>query len=1397
MCYALTAINILHAQIILDFEAGNLVNWEEVPANRWEISATGTITGTGSLHHAFDNAEGGRDAISTSLYPLRPDSGLTIWRFQVKHGYTPSGSNNWGVFLLADASASEMAPGGAINGYVLGVNYSGTDDIIKLWEITEGSANAIINTGINWQSSVGTGTPAGFQVSRTQSGEWQLETDTNGGFDNLISSGSAISGNHHTAKFFGVSFEYSSTQDQQLWLDDISIQGSFIPDETPPYIEKIEVLDSNQITIHFSENIDTIFATQPDNYLVNGSLQPEKIKIENMMAVSLTFATPFPEGDSSLLAIAAMADIHGNTANNLESKFLYFKIKKGDIIINEIMADPTPPVDLPEYEYVELYNNSPFAVNLRGWSITAGSTTKTIPAFLLLPDAYLVLTHESAVEEFEETTMGIFTSTSTLANSGTTITLATEDNEKIDAVSYSNTWYKDDTKSSGGWSLERIDPGNTCLEEENWVATSDISGGTPGRENAVKADLTDTEAPSLVYWNFENDSSLILKFSEAIAGNFIPDFFKPEPGLILSTIEPSGENKILLTFSESFTRDSRYSISISNLQDRCGNNINDTTLNLVFHVPQAGDLIINEIMADPDPSQGLPDGEYVEIYNRSAYPLPLRNWRFSSGATFKSFPDIIIPSGSYLIITHEEFIDLYADFGMTIGLFSSTSTLTNGGSLLTVFAPDSAIINQVNWDNEWYRNPEKAEGGWSLERIDPDNLCSGGENWTASETISGGTPGETNSVFARNLDSIAPTIVSAFATSYQEVLIRFSEAIPDTILLKKEFYQLNNETSFILDRLSDAQAVSLHFQDSLTGEILLTISGITDACGNLMKDTSLPLYFYPVQPYAVIISEIMANPSPSVLLPEVEYIEIFNHSTHPYQLKDWILTTGTAERTLPAAVLQPGEYSIVCNMSDAWYFDAKSVIGVEGFNTLPNSGTVLVLSNSEGKTIHAINYDESWYGNEFKMNGGWSLEMMDVQNPCGERENWMASEDERGGTPGEINSVNVPNADQTKPQLLRAGIINDSTVLIYFSEALDSATLISNTYSLDPAVDEEPIVKPVAPFFNQAELFYQHAFEPGTTYTLSVTGSIADCAGNRNEQIEEISFSLPENADTFDIIINEILFNPLPDGSDYVEIYNRSGKVIDLANMLIASFDEQTFSYSPSYYISDQSYLFTPGSFVVLSEKPEAVRLHYHVSDALEQNFIQLKNLPSFPDAAGRVALLTKTGKVIDDFAYDEDMHFQLLDVTEGISLERINPDWQTNLRNNWHSAAETAGFGTPGRVNSQFSENTPVHEESFALSPEIFSPDNDGTDDIASLSYNLSRQGFVANITVYDASGRVIHKIAQNYLLGTSGRLTWDGTRQEGTRCPPGIYLFYIEIFHPDGEVQKYKKSVVLSYRR
>ena len=67
--------------------------------------------------------------------------------------------------------------------------------------------------------------------------------------------------------------------------------------------------------------------------------------------------------------------------------------------------------------------------------------------------------------------------------------------------------------------------------------------------------------------------------------------------------------------------------------------------------------------------------------------------------------------------------------------------------MLELMNKDGVLISSVTYNDNWYKDPDKEDGGWSLEQINPSNICSGGDNWSASNNAKGGTPGTKNSVY--------------------------------------------------------------------------------------------------------------------------------------------------------------------------------------------------------------------------------------------------------------------------------------------------------------------------------------------------------------------------------------------------------------------------------------------------------------------------------------------------------------------------------------------------------------------------------------------------------------------------------------------------------------------------
>ena len=867
---------LIFSQVTEDFEHSSLDQWLQNENYRWDTSSIEPLSGKYSLHHIFDNSVSSHDQIILPHNQILLDSAITTWQFSLRHGYNPSSGNNWAVFLVSDGGVNEIISGGTINGYALGVNFTGSDDTLRLWKITEGDATDIATTTVNWQEDIGTGKAAAMEIIRSHAGHWTIKIDTSVNISDPEIIGTTLDNTYNTTSQLGIYYEYSSGQDRQLWIDDIFINGYFFTDTFPPSVDTFRIYPPDKIEIEFSE--------------------------------------PVLE--------AAAKDL------------MHYKLDQG-------------------------FNN---------------------------PDSL-------------------------------------------------------------------------------WM---------------------------------------------------------------------NGSDKICMRFTGGFNSGQEYTLSVSDIPDTKGNMLISESVHFLYFIAQSGDVVINEIMTDPEPSVLLPEVEYIELHNNTDYDLCLNDWSICVDDKVCSFPNAVLYANAYLILARPEDRTLFESYG--------------------------------------------------------------------------------------------------------------------------------------------------------------------------------------------------------------------------------------------------------------------KVADIENLPALINSNGLITIFNELHQPIHSINYSSDWYKTAYKSEGGWSLEMIDPENFCGDKMNWSESMDYKGGTPGEQNSVFASNPDVLNPFPERATLPGDSIVRVYFNESMDSISLLTKeSYLADHNIGVPIEIFPEGPFYKSVLLKFNKSFISGNIYTLTID-NVSDCSGNIADAGNTVRFARATAVDSLDIIINEILFNPIADGVDFIELYNRSDKTIDLKNFTLSSRDAYTGELKNVCAVIKENYLIFPGDYLLLTTNINNLEEQYILKS--KTNYIEPDKMPTFPDNEGTVVITDPQLNSIDELRYSESMQFALLNNVEGISLERINSEWPTNDPGNWHSAAEDAGYATPGYENSQqkLSEQT---SPEFVVEPEVFSPDNDGKDDILLIKYTLPDPGNVTNITVFDAKGLLVRHVARNAILGTSGVFTWDGLDENHRKASMGIYVVFIETFDLNGKTRKIKKNCVLAPSR
>jgi len=648
-------------------------------------------------------------------------------------------------------------------------------------------------------------------------------------------------------------------------------------------------------------------------------------------------------------------------------------------------------------------------------------------------------------------------------------------------------------------------------------------------------------------------------------------------------------------------------------------------------------------------------------------------------------------------------------------------------------------------------------------------------------------------------DTTPPSLISATAIDSNVVQIEFNEPM-DSVLAKSTLnYVLNSGIGnpVSISTNGNSAKYKLKFATSLpTGSYVLSVSNVTDKAGNVILNNNTASFDY-VKPYIgkandVIINEIFADPSPQIDLPSIEFIELWNTSDYPISLTKWTYSDGTTTYTFGDVSLQPHEISILCASTDVANFTSYGkVIGISPWPSLNNTGDQISLKNSYGTLINQVIYIDAWYKDEVKKQGGWSLELINPTALCSGIQNWSASNDPSGGTPGKQNSIYQANAVLDPLKLVTASMMDSVSLLIHYNQSVDStsAAAISH-YDLNNGVGQPVSAISIGPYFQDVVIKFGNPLTRGQNYTLTAN-QVTDCAGNLiNPPNNSTSFFLTEKLKTGDILINEVLFNPRVGGVDFVEIYNQSDHPLNLEDLLIATVTDKDSLISVKSIASTQE-LIPAKEYRVLTTNPDYIQVEYAVPHP--GRLYKMNAMPSFNDDAGVVVLIRSDSLRIDQLNYTEKMHFPLIKNPEGVSLERSSFSTPTNEPGNFRSAAASVGFATPGEQNSQYIADHAVNE-SISLESTTFSPDNDGFEDVMIMHYHFNQPGMVANLTVYTDNGVAVRKLIKNTTLSSSGSLVWDGLNDKNEKLPVGIYLIRLEVFDLSGKVKNYTKACVLA---
>lgn len=535
----------------------------------------------------------------------------------------------------------------------------------------------------------------------------------------------------------------------------------------------------------------------------------------------------------------------------------------------------------------------------------------------------------------------------------------------------------------------------------------------------------------------------------------------------------------------------------------------------------------------------------------------------------------------------------------------------------------------------------------------------------------------------------------------------------------------------------------------------------------------------------IIFNELMVNPNHNTKWVNVEYIELYNRTENDISLNNWELSNKNTKILLQDLKIKGKDYLLLIKESDSIYFENNTIpIGyLKNWPTLTNTGNTLKLNCSQGNLIDSVSYTDSWYTSTKDKQGGKSLERINPHYDCSLEPGWLTSIDSLGGTPGFINSV-------SHDSLLRNQLINSNFNYEDYQLELTFNNLLDNIQNdIEVSLKNQEINEEIKIIYqiqkNIIRFNIEQNLNPGEEYTMEIK-NLKFC--NTESLNFEYKIKLDAELKREDILISEILFNPYENSADFVEIYNNSNFDIDLSNVYIGNVDKEKKIANLKKISENQIYIFPKNFKVITSNKTNTIK-DYPAS--IEEDIIEISNLPSFPNKEGTVVIVHVNPKnqsmVLDSFSYQESMHHHFIKNYKGISLERVDFNKPANEKNNFISSSLRYNGATPGfkgiidysEIKDYLQINTRVFNITDPKEPLKF-------------SYHFNTNELVMHMVLIDYSGKIIHTFQNKTPINSAGELIINQQDLHNIKIRMGVYTFLIEVYNAHGWKKKYKKSIL-----
>ncbi|MEJ2102991.1 MAG: lamin tail domain-containing protein [Ignavibacteriaceae bacterium] len=872
--------------------------------------------------------------------------------------------------------------------------------------------------------------------------------------------------------------------------------------------------------------------------------------------------------------------------------------------------------------------------------------------------------------------------------------------------------------------------------QSNW-ANSLVADGTPGFQNSVTPVQNDLQMFSLTFQpvNPVQGDDVTISAKVKNIGTNTADIYTIEiynDANFDSTADP-GE----LIFSQQYTNllagDSIIANTVINsvvagdyqiiarvvfAQDE--NLLNNELIESFLVLPPGTNynaVVINEIMYHP--STGEP--EWVELYNRTDFPINLKKWRLYDASTSARITaaDIFIPAKSFIVLTADSSILNFYNVQSEIIKFSLPA-LNNTGDAVMIKDSLGTKVDSLYYLPVWGGNVD----GRSLERISVDEASTDSTNWGTSVNIFKATPGSINSLTQKDYDVAVSDILFNPEFPIEGDTVSISAKVKNPGLNAANFsLQLYEDTNIdsvpdlLIEQIQNlfiAQGDSGIFSFNFSIENIQSKRGfLVNAIFSPDQDTSNNKLYKTVEPgfpsQSIVVNEIMYSP----LGGEPEWIELFNRTNQQINLNGWsindVLTNPSYAFIEEDVFIQPNSYLVLSRNISIYDFHRfiPSQVYVLSIPSLNNDVDGVVIKDDRGLQIDSVLYYSEWGGTN-----GYSLERLSVNAGSNLSTNWGSSNDIEQSTPGRINSLTPKQFDLAVAGLNfnpRFPVEGDN---VFISASIkNNGSSAANNFSVEFYIDTDTnnvvdLLLSTESGLNLASgdsinISSSSPIQNITTKVLSAVRIVftedEDTLNNYFEKSVEPGF--PEKI----VLINEVMYNPATNEPEWIEIVNVSGTEINIKNWSVSD----VLTTPTKNFITNDDIILQPDEYAVIAKDTSFYSIYPEVTAK-----VLFTNFGSLGNTADGVVIYDFRDGIIDSLFYRSSWGGG-----KGLSLERISLEEATNDSSNWTTSLSPKG-STPGLPNSIY--NVADYKRNDLVINEImFDPGDDNCEFVEFL--NLS----------------------------------------------------------------------------